>query len=73
MASAQSHPPHDHDHDHDHGYAHADGPAVALEALSRARAAQVTPSLLRLSAGFRAALAGALILAIWLGVVWAVR
>lgn len=73
MASAHSHDHHDHDHDHHHGHAHAHGPTVALEALSRARAAEVAPSLLRLSAGFRAALAGGLIAAIWLGVFWAVR
>lgn len=72
MASAHSHH-HDHDHDHHHGHAHAHGPAVAQDGFLRAQAALVTPSLLRLSAGFRAALAGALIAAIWLGVFWAVR
>ena len=73
MASAHSHPHHDHVHDHGHTHPHHHGPAVALEALVRAQAAEVAPSLLRLSWGLRVALAGGLIAAIWLGVFWAVR
>ena len=72
MASAPHQHSHDHAHEHDHGHYHH-GPSGPLELLGRAPAAQVTASLLRLSAGFRAALAGGLIAAIWLGVFWAVR
>jgi len=72
MASAPHHHSHDHSHDHDHGHHHHE-PAAPLELVGRAQAASVAASLLRLSAGFRAALAGGLIAAIWLGVVWAVR
>ena len=77
MASAPHHHSHDHDlhghaHGHDHAHAHH-GHSGPLEPLGRAEAASVAASLLRLSAGFRAALAGGLIVSIWLGVFWAVR
>lgn len=77
MASAPHHHSHDHDHHgHSHGHDHSHlhhGRSGALEPVGRAQAASVGGSLLRLSAGFRAALAGGLIAAIWLGVFWAVR
>ena len=81
MASAPHHHSHDHahhghSHGHSHGHDHAHhhhGHSGALEPVGRAQAASVGGSLLRLSAGFRAALAGGLIAAIWLGVFWAVR
>jgi ABC-type Zn2+ transport system substrate-binding protein/surface adhesin len=72
MASAPHQHSHDHTHGHDHGHPHH-GHTGPLELVARAPAASVAASLLRLSAGFRAALAGGLIAAIWLGVFWAVR
>jgi ABC-type Zn2+ transport system substrate-binding protein/surface adhesin len=80
MASAphdHHHDHHDHDHGHGHGHGHghnhAHGPVGALELAPRAAAAMAGPSLLRLSAALRLALAGGLVALIWLGVLWAVR